>query len=81
MKLADGADLLPGLTFEHPDDDNAEDQTVARVRLPRPVPPGGSVDLDIVWDAQLPRVFARTGQPAPATASVAPAEGMPQAPQ
>jgi hypothetical protein len=61
MKLVDGTDLAPSMSFEHPDDDNADDQTVARVRLPRPVPPGGSVSLDIAWKAQLPQVFARTG--------------------
>ena len=29
--------------------------------LPQPVPPGGSVTLDVEWKAQLPQVFARTG--------------------
>ncbi|HEX6737396.1 MAG TPA: M1 family metallopeptidase [Vicinamibacteria bacterium] len=61
MKLADGTDLKPGLRFDHPDDDNAQDQTVARVELPQPVPPGGQVTLDIEFHAQLPEVFARTG--------------------
>ncbi len=61
MKLPDGTDLLPSLGFEHPDDDNAEDQTVARVRLPEPVPPGGSLTVEIGFKAQLPQVFARTG--------------------
>ncbi len=61
MRLTDGPDLLPHRTFEHPDDDNASDETVMRVPLPRPVPPGGSVSLDIAFTAQLPRVYARTG--------------------
>lgn len=61
MKLADGRDLLPSRRFEHPDDDNAEDQTVMRVSLPDPVPPGGSVTVDIDFTSQLPQVFARTG--------------------
>ncbi len=61
LKLADGTDLLPRLTTEHPDDDNAEDRTVARVVLPEAVPPGGSVTLDVTFKAQLPQVFARTG--------------------
>jgi hypothetical protein len=61
MKLVDGTDLMPAFSFAQPDDDNADDQTVARVRLPRPVPPGGSVSLDVAWKAQLPQVFARTG--------------------
>jgi len=61
LKLADGRDLLRGASFQHPDDDNAEDQTVLRVPLPQPVPPGGSVEFDAEFRAQLPQVFARTG--------------------
>lgn len=61
MRLADGTDLLPSLTFEHPDDDNAEDRTVARVTLPAPVAPGASVELNVEFTATLPQVFARTG--------------------
>jgi hypothetical protein len=61
IRRADGADLLPSLRYEHPDDDNARDRTVARVSLPEPVAPGGTVALDVAWKATLPRVFARTG--------------------
>jgi hypothetical protein len=61
MTLPDGTDLLKQLTFEAPDDDNHDDRTAARVRLPRPVAPGGSLTIDIRFKAQLPRVFARTG--------------------
>jgi peptidase M1-like protein len=61
LKLADGTDLLKSMTYEQPDDGNGDDQTVARVLLPQPVPPGGSVTLDLEWKAQLPQVFARTG--------------------
>jgi hypothetical protein len=31
------------------------------VSLPRPLEPGGSVELDAAWSSKLPRVFARTG--------------------
>jgi len=61
MKLATGEDLLPSFTFAHPDDDNALDRTVARVVLPRPVPPGGEVAIDIEFHARIPKVFARAG--------------------
>ncbi len=61
MRTADGTDLTPLLRFMCPDDGNADDQTVARAVLPRPVPPGGSVTLDITFLAQLPQVYARTG--------------------
>jgi hypothetical protein len=61
LRLADGTDLTPHMRFEHPDDNNADDQTVMRVPLPQPVGPGASVTVDIVFKAQLPQVFARTG--------------------
>lgn len=61
LKLANGVDLAGALTFEHPDDDNALDQTVARLVLPEPVAAGGSVTLEIAFTATLPQVFARTG--------------------
>lgn len=61
IRTAGGVDLAPGATFEHPDDDNADDRTVWRVPLPEPVPPGGEVALDVAFTAKLPRVFARTG--------------------
>jgi hypothetical protein len=61
LKLRDGTELRSRLRFESPDDGNAEDRTVARVILPEPVAPGGSVTLDIAFTSQLPGVFARTG--------------------
>jgi len=61
LKLDDGTDLLPGLVFERPDDSNPDDFTVARTPLPEPVPPGGAVLLHLEFEAQLPRVIARTG--------------------
>lgn len=61
IRRSDGVDLAPGATFEHPDDDNADDRTVWRVPLPEPVPPGGEIALDVTFEAKLPRIFARTG--------------------
>jgi len=60
-RRADGVDLAPGGSFEHPDDDNAADRTVWRLPLPAPVPAGGELVLDVEFEAKLPRVFARTG--------------------
>ena len=37
------------------------DQTIARVILPEPLAPGGTLQVAVRWTAQLPRVFARTG--------------------
>jgi hypothetical protein len=38
-----------------------EDETDARVPLPRELPPGASIDLDIVFDDKLPIIVERTG--------------------
>ena len=54
LKLDDGTDLTGSMRFEQPDDGNPEDQTVMRVPLAKPVPPGGTLTLDFVFTAQLP---------------------------
>lgn len=61
MKIAGGEDLTSKIEFIHPDDDNADDRTVIRVPLVKPIKPGEKITLDIKFTAQLPRVFARTG--------------------
>ncbi len=57
----DGQDLTAALQYIHPDDDNANDQTVARVVLPKAIGPGQSVTITIDWTSKMPRIFARTG--------------------
>ena len=54
-------DLLADLEFISPDDGNLDDQTVVRIPLPFPVPPGATLELEMAFEALLPRVFARTG--------------------
>ena len=61
MVLDGGVDLMPEMEFVRPDDDNADDFSVARVALGRVVEPGDVVELEIEFSAQLPRVIARTG--------------------
>lgn len=63
-----GVDLLPSLTFEHPDregrDEDALDQgdrTVFKVLLPELVAPGGHVLVNLEWQSKIPRVRRRTG--------------------
>jgi hypothetical protein len=56
-----GADLTARAAFIAPDDGNADDSTVMRVPLPRPVEPGGTVTVEVGWTAHVPRTFARTG--------------------
>ena len=60
MKVGE-ADLLPTLAYQRPDDGREQDHTVFSVQLPEPVPPGGSVTVDLTWDSLLPRVRRRTG--------------------
>jgi hypothetical protein len=61
IALADGRDLMPSFDFQRPDDGNSDDFTVARVVLPHEVAPGESVELELEFEAVLPRVIARTG--------------------
>jgi hypothetical protein len=60
-RLPDGTDVRPTLRWEHPDDDNAADQSVFTLTLPGPVPPHGTVTLDLAWEARVPKIAARTG--------------------
>ncbi|MBI5480629.1 MAG: M1 family metallopeptidase [Deltaproteobacteria bacterium] len=62
---AQGRDLTAALRFERPDDGNADDETVARVTLPQPVPPRGEVVVEIDFTAVLPRAQLRTGHAGP----------------
>ncbi len=54
-------DLMSSLRFEAPDDGNLEDRTVMVVTLPRPVEPGGTVEIRLGWQSKIPKTFARTG--------------------
>lgn len=61
IKLKGGMDLGHQMAFIHPDDDNEDDQTVCRVRLPRPVMPGQTIQIEIDFTTQLPWVYRRNG--------------------
>ena len=61
MEFDDRPDLKQVEQFIRPDDGNEEDRTVARYPLPRPVQPGEWVELEIDFEAMLPKIFARTG--------------------
>ncbi len=61
LALDDGTDLLAVAEVVRPDDDNPDDVTLVRVRLPETVPAGGVLDLELDFTAQLPRIIARTG--------------------
>ncbi len=56
-----GNDLLAGMKFIQPDDDNEDDQTVVSIPLAKPILPKGEIKLEIDFSAKLPKVIARTG--------------------
>lgn len=61
MRIVGGADLTSAIRFVQPDDGNPDDQTVIKVDLPQPVPPQGTISLEIDFYTKLPRLFSRTG--------------------
>lgn len=61
IQIVGGADLTALQTFVHPDDGNAQDQTVMRIVLPEPIPPHGAIQLAVDFTSKLPRALARTG--------------------
>jgi hypothetical protein len=61
MLKVDGADLTGKMEYIQPDDGNVNDQTVMRVMLPKPIPPQGTVTIEIDWTSKMPHVFVRTG--------------------
>jgi hypothetical protein len=54
-------DLTSQIRFIAPDDENPDDRTVFQVRLPRPIPPGESVQFKMAFHDQLGEVLSRTG--------------------
>ena len=60
---ADGAakDLTGEVRFISPDDQNADDRTLAAVTLPTAVAPGEALKLRISWTGKFPYNFDRTG--------------------
>ncbi|UVI30536.1 M1 family metallopeptidase [Paenibacillus spongiae] len=61
LETTEGSSLLPRLHYVQPDDGNTNDQTLAKLRLPGPVPAGSSVTLRMKFEVKLPEVFARMG--------------------
>lgn len=58
--------LTRNIQFIQPDDrdagsKNKDDRTVVRVLLTKPLAPGETITLDIIFKAKLPKIFARTG--------------------
>ncbi|RKY86288.1 hypothetical protein DRQ09_06295 [candidate division KSB1 bacterium] len=54
-------DLTPTIEFVQPDDNNPYDQTVMKVTLPKPLPPGDTIKVYIKFYSKVPRTIARSG--------------------
>ncbi len=62
IRLKDGSDLKPAMEFIARDEPgHADDQTVMRVKLPRPLAPGETVDLELAFSAKIPKTIRRSG--------------------
>ncbi|MGG6312913.1 M1 family metallopeptidase [Paenibacillus macerans] len=61
LRTTDGISLLHRIQYVQPDDGNAKDQTLAKVRLPVSVQGGESLTLRIKFTVKLPKIFARMG--------------------
>ncbi|WP_235296129.1 M1 family metallopeptidase [Portibacter marinus] len=61
LELKDEAGNILTGEFIAPDDGNEADQTVYRVALMQPVPPGGTSKYFMKWEAKIPKSMVRTG--------------------
>jgi len=59
IETTDGEDLTGSITFG---DDPGGDQTVMRVELPQALAPGETIELDISFEARVPRNTRRSGR-------------------
>ena len=57
----DWIDLTEQRRFIAPDDGNASDQTVMATTLPWAVQSNETIEIEVEWNAKVPRPFARTG--------------------
>ncbi len=62
LRLGDGTDLTRAMEFMIPDEPrHAGDQTVMRVKLPRPLAPGETIDMELTFKARIPKTIRRSG--------------------
>jgi hypothetical protein len=60
--LAGGTDLTAAMQFMTPDEPiHADDQTVMRVKLPKPLLPGETLKLELTFKARIPKTIRRSG--------------------
>jgi hypothetical protein len=61
FEVEGAGDLTNKLQFVQPDDHNTDDHSVVQITLPKPIPPGASVEFHIAFHDVLPKVVERTG--------------------
>jgi hypothetical protein len=61
MRDKKGNDLMSGMKYISPDDNNPDDMTVLDVQLPVPAKPGDTVAIKVAFISKLPSDIQRTG--------------------
>ncbi|URJ60516.1 M1 family metallopeptidase [Paenibacillus polymyxa] len=61
LKTEDGLSLMHRIQYVQPDDGNAGDRSLMKVRLPKPVRGGEEITLYMKFEVKLPAIFARMG--------------------
>lgn len=61
IKTTEGLSLLHRIQYVQPDDGNMNDRSLVKVRLPKPVKGGEIITLNIAFEVELPKIFARMG--------------------
>ena len=61
LDTTDGLSLMNRIEYVQPDDGNAKDKTLMKIRLPQPVKSYERITLTMKFDVKLPKIFARMG--------------------
>ncbi|WP_374015773.1 M1 family metallopeptidase [Paenibacillus thiaminolyticus] len=61
LDTTDGLSLMNRIEFVQPDDGNAKDKTLMKIRLPQPVKSYERITLTMTFEVKLPKIFARMG--------------------
>ncbi|MBT8218516.1 MAG: M1 family metallopeptidase [Bacteroidia bacterium] len=61
IAIRNGDDLSRNQKYIQPDDGNPLDQSVLSIDLNRPIGPGDTITLDMIFTAKMPKIIARAG--------------------
>lgn len=61
LDTTDGLSLMNRIEYVQPDDGNAKDKTLIKIRLPQPVKSYERITLTMKFEVKLPKIFARMG--------------------